>query len=258
MWVGLICFVTFTLLFVALGWEPIHEMLPGSMWRFALSGALGIGLADWCLFRAFSQLGTARTMLIYNFHPIFMSVASYFLFGQTLSATQIIAILFLMACVFVISLERYRENGSWDFKFVMLALIAVSLDASGVILTRQGFDLYPNGTAMAVSAFRFLGAMVFLVLVFRKRALPFLNRRTPAIRRDLKNAAGFSVTGSFLSLALWITALKYGHMATLSALAGFNPVAVTLIESVHTKRWPTLYLWVSLGLFACGFALLMA
>jgi drug/metabolite transporter (DMT)-like permease len=131
------------------------------------------------------------------------------------------------------------------------------LDNVGIVLGRKAFDLSPDTSAMTANAVRSIGAVVPLLLanyVFRARAFGEF-ARLDWRDRALVVLSGFF--GTFLSLSLWLTALKIGHIGGLAGVGSFNPVAASLWEWLLLRKRPTAYLILALVLFLGGFVLLL-
>lgn len=256
--VALIAFTAASLLLWFGGMESYSALHPLSVVFFLASGMLGLAIGDYFLFRAYQRIGSARTLLVFSFSPLFLSLGAFFAFGQKLTMYQGLALFFMMACVWTISYEKFRTAGHWEWKGIWFALIGVLLDNLGILLTRKGFDLSPSTNAFTANMVRCFGA-VLLFAFLQKESSPLRIwgdfRKLSLQERRL--AMGSSFFGTFLSLSLWLTALKIGHIGSLAGVGAFNPVAASAWEWILNKKRPTAYLCVALGLFAIGFFLLL-
>jgi len=222
-----------------------------------LSGVVGLGVGDCFVFLAFKHIGSARTLLVYSFSPVLLTIEGALLFGQPLSLAQGTAIFLMMACVWTISFEKFRAEGAWEWRGIVFALLGVLLDNVGIVLSRMAFDESPGISPMTANAVRAIGAVVTLMLAnYYLRAKVFgAFGRLDWRDRALVVFAGFM--GTFLSLSLWLTALKIGHIGGLAGVGSFNPVAASLWEWLLLRKRPTAYLLVALALFLVGFLLLL-
>lgn len=224
---------------------------------FFSSGLLGLGIGDYFLFRGFQRIGSARTLLIFSFSPVFLTIEGFLLFHQPLNIGQAVAIFLMMACVWTISFEKFRSEGHWEWTGILFAFLGVMLDNAGVVLSRQGFDLSPGTTAFTANVIRAFGSVLPLWIwahfarekVFRRFGL------LPVKDRALVVFSAFM--GSFLSLSLWLTALKIGELGGLAGVGSFNPIAASLWEWMLLRRRPSAYLIVALSLFLLGFFVLL-
>jgi drug/metabolite transporter (DMT)-like permease len=224
---------------------------------FALSGLVGLAIGDYFLFRGYQRLGSARTIMIFSFSPIFLTIEGFLFFGQGLSANQAVALLLMMACAWTISFEKFRSEGAWEWKGILFALTGVLLDNVGVILSKMAFDRSPETSAFTANAIRAVGSIVPLLAAqyyFGERAFFRFGQLVPKDRSLVVLASFF---GTFLSLSCWLTALKIGHIGSLAGVGSFNPVAASLWEWALLRKRPTPYLLVAMALFLAGFTVLL-
>ncbi len=220
------------------------------------SGMLGLAIGDLFLFQAYRRIGSARTIMIFSFSPLFLTFEGYLFFGQPLAWNQGVALVFMMSCAWVISFEKFRSNGSWEWRGILYAVIGVLLDNIGVVLSKMAFEESPGSSAFSTNAIRGIGALVPLLIInlFWRESLFSSFRSISTKEKTVVMGAGFM--GTFLSLTLWLTALKIGHIGSLAGVGSFNPVAASLWEWILLRKRPTPYLMVALFLFFVGFGFL--
>jgi drug/metabolite transporter (DMT)-like permease len=256
--VALVAFVLSTVFAMAWTGERLSSLSGDSALLLLLSGLIGLGVGDYFLFRGYQRLGSARTIMVFSFSPVFLTFEGFFFFHQSLSTRQLFAILLMMACVWTISFEKFRERGKWEWHGILFALLGVLLDNVGVVLSRQAFDLSPGTSAITANAVRCLGG-VGALLVWQHLSREKVFRSFGRLEwRDRSLVIFASFMGTFLSLALWLTALKVGHIGSLAGVGSFNPVSASLWEWVLLRKRPTLYLVAALLLFLSGFFLLLS
>jgi drug/metabolite transporter (DMT)-like permease len=233
-------------------WMTTHATI-----LFLISGFIGLNVGDFFMIKAFQSIGPGRTLLLYGFQPVMVGIASYYLFGQTISPYKLIAILFLVGCLVTFSYERFKEKGNWEFKGFLLALTFITLDSISLIMTRIAFDENPGLNAMQAHFFRCFGAVVgFWVLGFFKPLGMFSRLKKMSVRaRTAIISASF--IGTFLSLAFYFKAVKTGHLASVTSIAITAPFLATLVESVYHKKLPSKYLIFALVQFVIGFYILL-
>lgn len=240
------------------GAEAWNAMAAPSAGFFFLSGFLGLGVGDYFLFRGYQRLGSARTIMVFSISPLFLTLEGFLFFHQGLSFLQGIAIFLMMACVWTLSFEKFRTDGHWEWKGILFAVMGVLLDNVGVVLSRKGFDLSPGVTAFTANFVRSIGSVLPLLIwgwFAREKAFSRF-ARLPS--KDKGIVVGSAFFGSFLSLTLWLTALKVGHIGGLAGVGSFNPIAASLWEWALLRKRPSIYLVVALLLFLSGFFLLLS
>lgn len=246
-------FICFLVLSIALG-DKIHS---ATVPYYVLSGALGLFLADHFLCEAFARLGSARTLMIFSFAPLFVACWCYLFFRETLNPQKFIAIIFFMACVITISYEKLKAVGHWEIAGLLLAFSGVILDGLANVITSYGFRLSPGDTLFNVCALRAGGAFIAFLLVgpfLKIRLIENFKKLTPSQRR-LAVLASFM--GTFLSLSLWISAVKRGDLTSLVALSGITPVLASAFEVARGKTRLSKYLVMALIFYIIGFYFLV-
>lgn len=237
--------------------ERLADLSGTSALLFLLSGFVGLAVGDYFLFRGYERLGSARTIMVFSFSPLFLTLEGFFFFGQGLNRFQFIAILLMMACVWTISFEKFREKGEWEWRGILYALLGVLLDNVGIVLSRKAFDISPGTSAFTANAIRCLAGIVFLYAWQRWRGEKGFSRLGMMEWRDRSLVIFAAFMGTFLSLSCWLTAIKVGHIGSLAGVSSFNPVAASLWEWALLRKRPTAYLMVALVLFLSGFFLLL-
>ena len=125
-----------------------------SFWLLIISGFVGLMIGDIFLFRAFAHLGPGRVLMIFGFQPLLLSAASYYLFDERFAMFQLIAIIFLMLCIFCFSMESFLTKGHWDIAGICFALVGVLLDAAGLLMTKEAFRITPDLSPFVANAIR--------------------------------------------------------------------------------------------------------
>ncbi|MES2962424.1 MAG: EamA family transporter, partial [Bdellovibrionota bacterium] len=140
---------------------------------------------------------------------------------------------------------------------LVFALIGVALDSLGILLTRSAFQASPAVNAIEGNFWRCLGAVIGFAVMSRFRPIPLVSglMQWPAKTRVILVIAAFA--GTFLSLSLYLTAVRIGHLASLAGIAITGPMFATFLESVIHKKWPSRYLIIALGFFLAGFYVLL-
>ena len=217
------------------------------------SGFIELCVGDLFLFRAFATLGPSRTLVLYSFQPFLLAVYGYFFLGQTLTLYQDAAIFCMIACVLTFLWERNRVHGKFDIAAFSLAFLGILLDAVGVMLSRQAYETNAELGSFQVNATRALGALMGFFLLNPKSFYSLFNDLKVMEKKERTLALSASFLGTFISLSLYLRALKTAHVATLTAISITLPIWVSLIEHVRLQVWPNRYLWFAFFLFLLGF-----
>lgn len=237
---AVICWIALALAIAILGrWTRPSDT---SAWAFAVSGIVGLGIADIFLLAAYTRIGAARTLMLFGFQPVFIGTASSILFGQGIEPIRLIAIVFFILCLFILSFERYKQEGRWEILGLSLALAGVILDNSGVIITRWGFDHSPGVDPLTANLYRTTGALAAFALIGLVRPFGFVRIYRSLSARDRMGASLAAFVGTFMSLALYLTALQHGHLASIAAIGLTGPLISACLECVMERKRPSVYL----------------
>ena len=95
-----LAFVGFSAILIATGWTPISPKIAGALLG---SGCIGLGIGDVFLLIAYARMGAARGLILWGFQPVLMAIEGHLFFHQDLSWRVGLAVLFLIACLFVFS-----------------------------------------------------------------------------------------------------------------------------------------------------------
>jgi drug/metabolite transporter (DMT)-like permease len=228
-----------------------------SHFYFFFSGVLGLMIGDIFLLKAFTHLGAGRSLTLYGFQPLFLAIAGYYFFSQEVHREQFLAIFFLIGCLVVFSLESKKLNKEWGLKGLAFAMIGVSLDTTGIIMTKFGFE-DNNAHFFQANFVRSLGAFVGFLILSRFMTIDFTRVFRGLVRKDKNLVLIASFCGTFMSLSIYMAAIKIGHLASISAIAVTGPFTASTLECILQKKWPSRYQVTAFLFFLVGFYLLMA
>jgi drug/metabolite transporter (DMT)-like permease len=252
---ALVCFVLFSITtFLFSEWVDVPRQVVASL---MLSGAIGLGVGDLFLLKAYARIGPGRTLMLFGFQPLFIGVASWYFFNQELNNTRLVAIVFFVVCLFLFSFEKFKENGRWEVYGLLAALTGVLCDDAGVLLSRWSFEAVKELQPLQANFIRCAGALVFYIVAnpFLKTRLIFHFSKLKTIDRTRVIVA--SAGGTFISLLMYLTAIRIGHLASVAAIGVIGPLFTMTVECILDKRLPSKYLWAALVSFLCGFLLLI-
>jgi drug/metabolite transporter (DMT)-like permease len=223
-----------------------------------LSGFIGLCLGDIFLFRSFITLGPGRSLVLFSFQPLMLGLYGYFFLRQIFTVNQTLAVICMIICIFIFMLERNKLTGSWDLGSFMWAFLGITLDAMGTMLTRSAYEINPELETFQVNMIRCLGAIAGFLLINPKSYLALTRDVWNLRKREMTLLLGASMCGTFISLALYLAAVKYAHVGTLTAISITGPVWVALLESLYHRKLPNFYLLAAFAFFFTGFYLMLA
>jgi drug/metabolite transporter (DMT)-like permease len=259
MWINQVkVFTAFLAFLVAMMFsDQLVSVSPTVISLLILSGFAGLCVGDIFLFKAFTTLGPARSLVLYSFQPLMLGIYGYFFLGQFFSLNQTLAVMCMIVCIFIFMLERNKTTGSWDPKSFVWAFLGITLDAIGVMMTREAYELNSGLETFQVNVIRCIGALIGFFLISPKSYLIVATDVWNLRKREISLLLGSAICGCFISLTLYLAALKYAHVGTLTAIAITGPVWVSMLECLYHKRLPNFYLVGAFIFFLTGFYLMV-
>ncbi len=259
MWINQVkVFTAFLAFLVAMMFsDQLVSVSPTVVSLLILSGFAGLCVGDIFLFKAFTTLGPARSLVLYSFQPLMLGIYGYFFLGQFFSLNQTLAVICMIVCIFIFMLERNKTTGSWDPKSFVWAFLGITLDAIGVMMTREAYELNAGLETFQVNVIRCIGALTGFFLISPKSYLIVATDVWNLRKREISLLLGSAICGCFISLTLYLAALKYAHVGTLTAIAITGPVWVSMLECLYHKRLPNRYLVGAFIFFLTGFYLMV-
>jgi len=251
----LIAFIAFTV--AMLFSEKIVSLNLGVQGLLILSGFTGMCLGDVLIYKAYTTLGPARTLVMYSFQPLLLGIYGFFFLNQIFTFNQTFAVICMLICIFIFMLERNKFTGQWDLRSFFWAFSGITFDAVGVMITRTAYELNPDLQTFQVNTIRCLGALVGFFLLSPKSYLSLPKDFWGLRKREMSLVFGAAFCGCFLSLALYLAAVKHAHVGTLTAISITGPVWVSLLECLYHKRLPNKYLVGAFVFFLFGFYLML-
>ncbi len=218
-------------------------------WPFFVSGFVGLNVADWLLLSAYKRIGPARSLVLFGFQPLIVGGFSYLFWDEKIFPIQLVAILFFVLCLFLFSYERFRKTKKWEVTGLSLALCGVVLDSLGLLLTRYGFSLNSEFTGFDAQYLRTVAALFSFVIYLPFVKIGFVEGLKKLSHKEKGVAFIASFFGTFLSLVLYMQAIKVGKLATVSSIVLTDPVVSTAFECLWLRVWPSRFLWLALLCF---------
>lgn len=230
-----------------------------SMVALFSSGALALMIGDIFMLHAMRELGASRMLMIFGLQPFVLGIAGAIFFAQPFVKASIIGVVLMLLCLYTISLESYKKNGHWQARGMFLGLIAVLLDAIGIVLTRYGFDATPGMSSAQGNAIRCLGAVSAFVLLnhfyyrFKEGKINISAPWSQFSKVQKFRVVMGSLMGTYISLMLYLVAVSKGQLSVVSSVAVTGPMFAGLFECVRNRKWPSLYLLAAMTFFIGGF-----
>ncbi len=247
--VGLACML---LLGLVTGVELTPEVPWPTTVLFAVSGAMGIGIADSLYFLCLNDVGAGRAAIIETAYGPLTVLGAYLYLGERMTARDVVGALLVVSGIFLVGFEARAQDAAPVSKlralrgvaaglgaclFFAIAIIAIKAqlpehDVSWVALVRMGGGLIAT-VAIALARPAWLRATI---AAFKPQ---------PAWRFALP-AAFF---GMFLSMQLWVAGFKYAKASIAAILNQTSTLFIVVLAAIFLgeKLTPMKILAVVLG-----------
>lgn len=87
-----------------------HEINSLSLIALFLSGLFGLGIGDYFLLKAFTEIGPSRSLMLFGFSPLITGTIGYIFFDQAVPQHNLLGIVFLVLCLVIFNLEGYQKK----------------------------------------------------------------------------------------------------------------------------------------------------
>jgi drug/metabolite transporter (DMT)-like permease len=228
--------------------------LPWSVYAWtALTGLIGIGVADTVFFRSLNILGAGRSAIIEASYAPFVILFSFLWLGERLSAAQGVGSGLIVGAVLVASYTTTRRVGpplprSELIEGILWGVVSHGLMALGLVMIKPVL----NGQSVFwTTIWRLVGGLFGLGVI----VLAHPARRTVLgslmIRSGWKFMFGGAFIGQYITLLTWLGGMKYTLASISSALNQTSTVftfvlaALILREAVTKRRLAAIILAVT-------------
>jgi drug/metabolite transporter (DMT)-like permease len=195
-----------------------------------LSGVIGLVLGDGFLFQAFVLIGPRRSMLLMALVPIISILMAWLFLGETLSATQIVAIGLTVGGVAWVVSEGEANGVQVDRRRYWLGILAGLAgalgQALGLVASKKGMagDFSPlSATLMRMIV---AAAVIWGFALIRGRAGPTF--RALADRQASLAILGGAIAGPFLGVWLSLIAVSLTEVGIAATLMALTPIFLLL------------------------------
>jgi len=202
----------------------------------ALSGYIGIALADTLFLMALRHLGAGRTAIVASLYSPFVVILSILFLGERLALWQWLGFGLVLFGILVITYQRHYSpvDRRHLIKGVAIAASSVFLTASGVVMMKP--LLVHDGFFWMVSIRMLAGLFgMWLYLAIRGQVRRSINEITQGQHRWWAIIAG-SIFGSYLALLFWLAGFKYTDASIASVLNETANIFIVLLAWVFLKE----------------------
>lgn len=205
-------------------------------WTFALaalSGVLGIAVADTMFFRALNALGAGRTGIIGNLFSPFVIVLSMLFLGERLTLMQFWGFLLVMIGVVLVNQRQAIEGLSPAAlkRGLAYGIGAIFLNAAGIVMAKPVLEREPF---FWVALVRLCAAL--LPMLWLWRVLP-THHRVPSLRAlPWPLLIAGAIFGQYLAMLLWLAGYKYTTASIASVLNETASIFILIFAWIFLKE----------------------
>ncbi|MBW7906471.1 MAG: DMT family transporter [Phycisphaerae bacterium] len=203
----------------------------------AISGVIGISIADTLFFRGLNLCGVGLVSIVDCSYTPFTLFFSWLLLGEQLTPLQYAGVLLVLTGV-LISTRHAPPPGRTRVQLltgILMALSAMACMAFGIVMAKPVLTQWPTVPAAAVRIFAGTLVLVPFTLMLRERA-EIWGVFVPS--RAWRAAVPGSILGAYVSLLLWIAGFQYTQAAAVAAVLNQTSTVFALLLATLVLREP--------------------
>jgi drug/metabolite transporter (DMT)-like permease len=200
--------------------SAINNLSISDYFILALSGVIGIAIADVLFLISLNILGTSRSSIINTVYSPMVIILAYFILGETLTFIHVIGGMLILGSILYLSLNADGEKINDLNRGLMIGVTAYSLMALGIIMVKPILNKCANSidTQLWIILFRLvpgtlLSYITMSIMVSKKEIINQLSDRKiwPIIFLG-------SFLGTYIGFAMWIIGMAKTSASIASIL----------------------------------------
>ncbi len=226
---------------------PFITKIPLAAWGWlGLSGVIGYFIGDYCLFRAYKEIGSRFTQLFMTLSSPFAAIAAYYILGESLSIRVWIGMFVTIGGIMLSIVSRpkkrsQKEAGTQSMLKIpifglILAIIASLGQGVGLVFSKVGMNaladienplsqwLLPFGATFVRGVVGF--AIFFTILLITSGKQGF--KQMVADRFGVRQAIIGTILGPYIGVAGSLMALQFAPAGIVSTLLALTPIMILL------------------------------
>lgn len=208
----------------------------GELGLLALSGLIGITIADSLFFVCLNLLGAGTYAILDCVYSPSMIFMSWLLLGESLTPYHLVGSTLVISGILLVAADQgiFKHNSLRTWILGSLAGIsAVLLMVFSIVFVKPIID---RNSAIMIVECRMLPAVIGLhgIALFQKNRKTIY--RTMTTRRAFRLAMPGALLGNVLAMLLWVTAFKFTDMGSASILNQTSVIFVVILAAIFLKE----------------------
>lgn len=236
------------------GWLEVAGLTQQQLLVLAVSGILGIAVADTLVFYGLNLAGVGLTVMVDCIYTPSVILFSWMLLDERLGPSDFAGAALILSGVLVASGHAPPQNRTRAQMIIGMLCGASGIIAMtyGIVLAKPILEVTPPFWAATIRLCAGTAALFLVALAIPDRARllePFI---TPTLWRAAVPAA---TLGTYLSLVLWVTGFSYTGAAIAGMLNQTSVIFALILAALLLKEPLTPRKWLAVGLSLTGVAL---
>lgn len=224
-----------------------------------VSGAVGLGIGDFFMYRSLSALGPERTSLFMTLAPATTALTAFLALDERLTTPQVFGMALVLSGV---AASTWKPSMSRPASFSFLNPVAWSMASNGLMaalcqgvgatMARQAFLRETSLSPIHATTLRIAGAVMLLLGIVQMRGglMPTLNKALePYVWKRI--AAG-SLVGPILGMLCYVAGLKYAPAGIVTTITFMTPLLIIPLGAWHYGTRPSARLLLGATLSLSG------
>ena len=236
---NIIAIILFYLTMVIFGYQLFRPAPLQQYLIFAISGILGMAIADTLFFMCLNQIGAGLLAIVSCLHSPFIITLSFLFLHETMTIVQIFGVILIIFAVLLTMRIKHGEHLSRSKLLlgILWGILSIATTAVGVVIIKPYLNKVPLLWAIEI---RLIAGFIslFIITIF----LPIRNQIFSSLKtiRGLGYSISGTVVGTYLALLIWLAGMKYTSASIASALNQTSSVFVFIFAALILKEKITL------------------
>ena len=216
--IGTILFVLTTLLISDI--SAVNALSTNEALILALSGIIGITIADVLFLISLNILGTSRSAIINTIYSPMVIMLAYFILDESLTFADIVGGLMILLSILYLSFNQQKSNISNLNKGLIIGILAYSLMALGIIMVKPILNRFSNSIEMQlwIIIFRLIPGTLLSYITMKF----MMKKKEIILQLSNKKIWPIILLGSFLGtyvgFAMWVIGMAKTSASIASIL----------------------------------------